>query len=160
VRWHRGGHLGASVSALVDGQLDARSSERAWTHVLRCPSCRRLVEREGWVKRQLATMSGDEPPARLMGSLVELDEAAGAWAAVQHIERSGRARRRVGVALVGAGSLSVAALGVAALGTVGTAGTPAPPASSVSRPAPTTPPAAVFAPAVTLHERTGQARRR
>src|SRR4051794_41941280 len=47
-----GGHLGASVSALVDGQLDKESTERAWAHVAECPPCRRLVQHEGWVKRR------------------------------------------------------------------------------------------------------------
>ena len=49
------GHIGSKVSALVDGQLPPSEEERAWSHVLTCPGCRRLVEHEGWTKRQLGT---------------------------------------------------------------------------------------------------------
>lgn len=132
-----GGHIGPAVSSLVDGQLDPESSERAWAHILTCTSCRRLVEREGWVKTQLASMGGREPPARLLGSLYELDEngeparAAGspalrpsweaieAWVAVDQIEQRGKGRRRAGLAMVGAGSVSVAVLGFATLSGAG-----------------------------------------
>ena len=140
-----GGHLGSSVSALVDGQLDPDVTDRAWAHVLRCPECRRLVEREGWIKRQLAGMGSNEPSARLLDSLYELTPSAQpswegleAWAAVDAIEHRGRARRRAGIALVGAGSVSAALFGVAAISGAlpgfggGTAGTPA---SSLTRPA-------------------------
>jgi hypothetical protein len=140
--WNLGGHLGSSVSALVDGQMDAASAERAWSHVMTCPRCRRLVEREGWVKTQLASMGGSEPSARLIGSLFELDErpvpaaAFEAWIAVDTIERKGRGRRRAGLALVGAGSVSAAVFGFASLGAVGLGiGTPAgTPATSLTRP--------------------------
>jgi len=130
-----GGHLGSSASALVDGQLDAATAERAWTHVLHCPECRRLVERETWVKRRLSGMAQTEPSARLLDSLFQLApapqpsyEALQAWAAVDEIERRGRTRRRVGIAVVGAGSVSAAVFGIATLSgglPGGTAGTPA-----------------------------------
>jgi anti-sigma factor RsiW len=119
-----GGHLGVTVSALVDGQLDPPSAERAWAHVHGCPICRRQVEREGWVKTQLAAMTGEEGlPPQLLGSLYGLGSApadrgsdpAAAWAAVEAIERQGRGRRRTGLALAGAGSVSVAVLGLATL---------------------------------------------
>ncbi len=155
-----GGHLGPSVSALVDGQLDPETSERAWAHVLTCPPCRRLVEREGWVKTQLASMSGNEPSARLLGSLYDLDaasDAAEAWAAVDRIEHKGRRRRRAGIALAGAGSVSAAVFGFASLSgaPLGIGGAPAgPPATSLSRPAVTSAPTpALMAPAVTVHGR-------
>jgi anti-sigma factor RsiW len=125
------GHLGAAVSALVDGQLDEASADEAWAHVHNCPACRRLVERESWVKRQLSQMGGSEPSARLLGSLYELepsDELVDAWAAVDEIERQGRGRRRVGLALVGAGSVGAAVFGLTALSgalLTGPAGTPA-----------------------------------
>lgn len=67
-----GGHLGTAVSALVDGQLDPHSADRAWAHVHGCSHCSRQVEREGWVKRRLASMSDGGPalpPADLLGSL-------------------------------------------------------------------------------------------
>ena len=107
-----GGHIGSSVSALVDGQLAEADAERAWSHVLTCPPCRRLVEREGWVKRQLATMGGNDLPQGLLGSLYQLDPAQEAWAAVDELERKGRGRRRAGLALAGAGSVSAAVFGI------------------------------------------------
>lgn len=70
-----GGHLGTAVSALVDGQLDPHSADRAWAHVHGCSHCSRQVEREGWVKRRLASMSDGGPvgpPADLVGSLRDL----------------------------------------------------------------------------------------
>jgi anti-sigma factor RsiW len=51
------GHLGTRVSALIDGQLSAEETERAWEHVHTCHTCRDLVEREGWVKTRLAPCS-------------------------------------------------------------------------------------------------------
>jgi anti-sigma factor RsiW len=102
------GHIGSNASALVDGQLSPADEERAWQHVLGCAGCRRLVEREGWVKQRLAGLAGPAtlaaPPA-LLGSLYDVD----AWATVDEIERRSK-RRRTAVALVGAGSVSVAVL--------------------------------------------------
>ena len=108
------GHIGASVSALVDGQLSAEEEERAWQHVLRCPGCRRLVEREGWVKQRLSALSSPAAPAAplgLLGALYDVDS----WAAADEVER--RSRRRRSLAVVGAGSVGVAVLGIVALTT-------------------------------------------
>jgi anti-sigma factor RsiW len=162
--WWFGGHLGSTVSALVDGQLDDATTERAWQHVLQCPPCRRLVEREGWVKRRLVEIGGsaaaDELPTdRLLGSLYRLEPAAveTAWAAVEAIEARGRGRRRAGLALVGAGSVSAAVLGLSALSgsTLGIGGAGgATPATSLSRATATaTPTRADVAPAVSVHGR-------
>jgi hypothetical protein len=153
-----GGHLGVTVSALVDGQLDPSSAERAWAHVHGCGMCHRQVEREGWVKTQLSAMTGDEgPPPELLGSLYGLGstpahprhDPAAAWAAVEGIERQGRGRRRAGIALAGAGSVSAAVLGLASLtgSTAGIGGT------SPTAPAQTTTPASVIAPAARVHGR-------
>jgi hypothetical protein len=124
------GHLGASVSALVDGQLDEESTDRAWQHVLVCPPCRRLVEHETEVKRALAQFAEaprlDEPSDQFIGSLQHLDPAALAWAETDRIETSGRNRRRAGIALVGAGSVSAAVFGLSALG-----GAPSTPTTSI-----------------------------
>lgn len=138
-----GGHLGSSVSALVDGQMDHASTERAWAHVLGCTQCRRLVEREGWVKTQVVAMSYQptvEPPSeRLLGSLLDLEPSAEglqAWSAVDDLESKHRARRRAGLALAGAGSVSAAVLGLSALGGsplgIGGSGATPSPAASLS----------------------------
>jgi hypothetical protein len=145
-RWQ--GHLGDSVSALIDGQLDDESAERAWAHVMRCPGCRRLVEREGWAKTRLAQLSGRhavEPPTQLLGSLYQLDATAEvaardireAWEAVERIEERGRGRRRAGLALVGAGSVSAAVLGFSTMtgAQLGIGSAPSgPPTTSLNRP--------------------------
>lgn len=146
-----GGHLGSVASALVDGQLDQPTADRAWAHVHTCPSCRRAVEHEGWVKTRLSRIDGtpaaDAAPDGLVGSLVGLPhswrhrdeaEADHAWATVDALEQRGRGRRMAGIALVGAGSVSVAVLGFASLGGanlgIGGATTPAP-SASLTRPA-------------------------
>ena len=68
------GHVGAKVSALVDGQLSEAESERVWSHVMVCPPCRRLVEQEGWTKSRVrcagqAPDASSEVPMSLLGSL-------------------------------------------------------------------------------------------
>jgi Putative zinc-finger len=154
-----GGHLGSSVSALVDGQLDEETTERAWEHVLHCPPCRRLVEHEGWVKRQLAQISGaphaEAPSDRLVGSLLELDPTSAAWAETREIERSGRGRRRAGIALVGAGSVSAAVFGLSTLSgaPMGIGGSGGTPAGSIGGAATSTPTTAVVPPAASVHGR-------
>jgi len=103
------GHIGAGVSALVDGQLSAEDEERAWAHVLGCPGCRRRVEAEGWTKTQVRTFAPapQGAPAGLVGALYDMQ----AWAQVDEIERASRRRLAV-TALVGAGSVGVAVLGI------------------------------------------------
>lgn len=133
------GHIGSSASALVDGQLSPQEAERAWGHVLTCPGCRRLVEREGWVKLRLSTLSDPArvaAPAGLVGALSDVDAWTGwtpqtaqaaqraqsaqsadsAWAAVDDLERRST-RRRAALAAVGAGSVGVAVLGLVTLTT-------------------------------------------
>lgn len=139
-----GGHLGGSVSALVDGQLDPETAGRAWGHVVECRPCREAVERETCVKRRLSSLTGTEPSARLLGSLYGIEdsapppggawEGAEAWAAVDRIEERGRLRRRAGIALVGAGSLSAVVLGLVSFGgpVPGHGGSPT---ASLTRPA-------------------------
>jgi anti-sigma factor RsiW len=107
------GHIGAGVSALVDGQLSSEDEERAWAHILGCPGCRRLVENEGWTKTQLRTFAtpaasaAPSAPSALMGALYDVE----AWARVDEIERASR-RRIAATALVGAGSVGFAVLGI------------------------------------------------
>jgi hypothetical protein len=104
------GHIGTKASALIDGQLPRAEEERAWSHVLTCPGCRRLVEHEGWTKRQLGTLCGSpvmDPPPQLLGSLYAVD----AWSAVDEIEKRSR-RRRTTVVLVGGGAVGACVLGL------------------------------------------------
>ncbi|MCW2762821.1 MAG: hypothetical protein JWR85_3022 [Marmoricola sp.] len=104
------GHIGTKASALVDGQLSSAEEERAWSHVLTCPGCRRLVEHEGWVKRQLGSLAAPEavdPPSRLIGSLYAVD----AWAEADRIEQQSR-RRRTTVVVLGGGAVGACVLGL------------------------------------------------
>lgn len=114
------GHLGNKVGALVDGQIPHLEAERLWEHVMSCEPCHAAVEREGWVKTRLAGLRHDprqpeapnylhavlcEPPPPLGGSSSNFDPA-----------RSGAARRRtMTVAVLGAGSVGAAVVGVLAL---------------------------------------------
>jgi hypothetical protein len=127
------GHIGPKASALVDGQLSPEEEEQAWSHVLSCPGCRQLVEREGWTKRQLGTLSGssvDEPPVGLLGSLYDVDVRV-AWAEVKVIER--RSVRRRTTAVVVGGS----AVGACALALLAVTGSPVGRGEAPSRPTPT-----------------------
>jgi hypothetical protein len=111
-----GGHLGDTVSALLDGQLDSASAERAWAHVHACALCDQQVKREGWVKTQLASVGREAgPPPQLLGSLYALSEEGRAWQAVHAVEHRERGRRRTGLVLAGAGSVSAVVLGLAGL---------------------------------------------
>lgn len=109
-----GGHLGTHVTPLVDGELRGAEAERAWNHVLGCPRCRGAVESETWVKNSLGCL-GSVPS--VPASFASAGSPA-AWAAVHEAERwrhPGRTARR-GLALAGAGTLSLAVFGMAGLG--------------------------------------------
>ena len=102
------GHIGTKASALIDGQLPRAEEERAWSHVLTCPGCRRLVEHEGWIKRRLGSLEypqAIDPPPELLGSLYTVDM----WAAVEEIEKNSR-RRRTAAVVVGGGALGACVL--------------------------------------------------
>lgn len=128
------GHVGAKVSALIDGQLPAAESERLWNHVHGCAWCREHVEREGWIKTRLAGLGGEcaqpAPPNYLHSVLCQSARYDTADAAAD-LPHNGVRRRTVAVAVAGAGSVGAAMIGVFAL--TFPAGTP-----SVDRRGPTT----------------------
>lgn len=131
------GHLGARVSALLDGQLSPADAEEAWAHVYACHACRDLVEREGWVKTRLAGLSSGDGAASadLKGSLLSLTPGERILA-----DARGRSsvRRNIGVAVLGGGALGAAMVGVLALGFApgqAPANDRRPPASRVETPA-------------------------
>ncbi len=109
------GHLGARVSALLDGPLSPAEADEAWAHVYACHACRDLVEREGWVKTRLAGLSADAGAASpvLRGSLLNLTPGE---RFLVDARRSGGVRRGVGMAVLGGGALGAAMVGVLALG--------------------------------------------
>ncbi|PVG81581.1 hypothetical protein DDE18_16360 [Nocardioides gansuensis] len=117
-------HLGPKVSALLDGRLSPEEEERAWAHVHTCHPCRDLVEREGWVKTRLASLSldGGAAPAGLKDSLLRPPAfptsltGAGSTAAGHGHGHSSRSR---GLVAVGGGAAGAAVVGVLALGIAG-----------------------------------------
>ena len=107
------GHLGSRVSALLDGQLPPAEAERAWSHVHGCHACRDLVEREGWVKTRLSSLSGDAggAPEQLKGSLL----GSSVMAAPAFPTHDGRSRRHVGMVALGGSALGAAVMGALVL---------------------------------------------
>jgi hypothetical protein len=136
-------HLGARVSALLDGHLAPDEEERCWNHVHDCHACRDLVEQEGWVKTQLAQLSlgpsqtcspSLDFKSSLMGRCSSLEPSSGpALVAPQFATAQHRPRRTL-VAL-GGGAASACVVGVLALGVAGTPRVePRPPVTDLSRP--------------------------
>jgi anti-sigma factor RsiW len=136
-----GGHLGDRASALLDGQLSAEESERAWAHVHGCHACRDRVEREGWLKRRLAGLSYDPTasavPDSLKGTLLGAPgDVFFGFHAPHDATRSHR--RAVGLAALGGSALGAAVMGVLAFGAAPASAPTTPlPAASVNSVAPT-----------------------
>ena len=126
-------HLGARVSALLDGRLAPEEEERCWNHVHECHACRDLVEHEGWVKTQLAQLSFGpaSTPETLKSSL---RGGCSALAPAPFVTAGHRSRR--GLVAISGGAASVCVVGVLALGVAGSPRVePAPPATDLSGPA-------------------------
>lgn len=113
-------HLGSRVSDLLDGRLPVAEEERAWAHVHLCHPCRDLVEREGWVKTQLAGLSGGDrcAPNRLKSSLLSAAAMSASPARPCH-PSTDHGRRLPSLIAVGGGAAGAAVFGVMALGGVG-----------------------------------------
>lgn len=117
-------HLGSRVSALLDGRLPVHEEERAWAHVHECHPCRDLVEREGWIKTQLAGLSladrsVHEAPDRLKHSLLASpfdDARPPALVPPAFATAPSRSRHR-SLVFLGGGAVGAAVVGVLALGT-------------------------------------------
>ena len=111
------GHVGSRAGALIDGQLPATEAERLWHHVHGCPTCRAEVEREGWVKTQLAGLALCRPTApapSLRGYLAGFgyaDVPIPDQTPASHADR----RRLMTLAVAGAGTFGVAMVGVIAM---------------------------------------------
>ncbi len=110
------GHIGSRAADLVDGRLPPDVEERAWQHVLSCPGCRKLVEAEGWTKRQLGSLGSPHPydgsmPVELVDVLHDLDDFE-VWVAQE--PRRSDTLRRTSLALASAGSVGAAIFGLVA----------------------------------------------
>lgn len=134
-------HLGRRVSELLDGQLSAAETEAAWDHVHTCHTCRDEVEREGWVKTRLSSLSFDDDtsgctPDRLKGALLGMPPGDCYLGGGRGFESFGsdftnrsRPQRRgamAGFAAIGGGAAGAAVMGVLALGTAAPADLPMP----------------------------------
>ncbi len=142
-------HLGARVSALVDGCLTQEEEERCWAHVHSCHSCRDLVEHEGWVKTQLAQLSlgpsqtSQDFKSALVGRCSSLTPATPASSLQPPTFTTTHHRPRRGLVAIGGGAASACVVGVLVLGAAGSPQVqPRPPVTDLSRPvgpsAPTT----------------------
>ena len=86
------------------------SAAGMWSHVASCDACRAEVERETWVKDQLASLGRCEPPPGMTGSVM---------AALAAAEMSGSQpapRRSLRGPLIGGGALGVVVIGALAIG--------------------------------------------
>lgn len=130
-------HLGNRVTALVDGQLDHDDRDLALAHLARCPTCQAEVEAERAIAAMLRGLPPLEPSGQFVQKLLALAEPGGplpperrpfpgtappvaGWrpppgrpgSAVgsRRPEVPSVLRRRGGVRLAAAGSLSIGAL--------------------------------------------------
>ena len=136
-----GGHLGDRTSALLDGQLGAEETARAWEHVHTCHACRDRVEREGWLKRRLAGLSHDPTasavPDSLKGTLLGAPADVFFGFHGEYVESRSH-RRTVGLAALGGSCVGAAVMGVVAFGAApASAPSTAVPAASMNSVAPT-----------------------
>ena len=130
-------HLGDQMAALVDGELDHASRDRALAHLTHCGECRLAVQQERWIKGRLQALPVGEPSASLLGSLFATASASPTNAvtaapAFRVANPSLGRGRRAGLALAGAGSVSAAMFGVAYL--LGGSGSPSDPAVPTASP--------------------------
>lgn len=70
-------HLGDRVAALVDGELDHRARDRAFSHIAHCSPCRAQVELQRSVKDLLATARSPEPSRTAVAGLLSLAAPGG-----------------------------------------------------------------------------------
>lgn len=88
-------HLGELAAALVDGELDHPTRERALTHLARCAACREEVEHQRWLKGRLRTMTDGDATDELVERLLQLPGLSGRGGRL--VARHGRfARTRSG----------------------------------------------------------------
>ena len=69
-------HLGASVSALVDGELDHPQRERVLAHLAHCLPCRAEVDAQRRFKQSLRVLAGPAPGRSLSDRLLAINDPA------------------------------------------------------------------------------------
>lgn len=120
-----GAHLGARISAYVDGALDDSERKLAQAHLADCEECRAQVLRQRHLKKRMNCLAMAAPSAALVAALADR-------ACVQeHVERIDHRRHALVHAAVTVGSLcaSLTVVGLVAGGSAPAApGTPSAPA--------------------------------
>ena len=103
-------HLGARLSALIDGELSDAQRERVLAHLARCEHCRREAAALRLLKRRMHSLGEAAAADALTWRLLALVPARGPGAPVDHVTVG---RRRRAWSLAAAGVLA-AGLGLAA----------------------------------------------
>lgn len=114
-----GGHLGADVSALVDGQLPPERAETAYVHLVGCERCAAEVAHERASRRRLSGVADIPPSAELTDRLLRLAAQPVPVSPQRPWSLSERTRRRLvsrtGLVAVGAASVAGALVVVGTL---------------------------------------------
>lgn len=112
-----GAHLGARVSAYVDGALDDSERELAQAHLSGCAECEEQMRRQRHLKQRMNCLGMAAPPASLVAALA--DRAC----VEEHVERIDHRRSVLLHAAVTVGSLcaSLTVVGLVAGGSAPTA---------------------------------------
>ncbi len=109
-------HLGARLSALIDGELSDAQRERVLAHLTRCEDCRREAAALRLLKRRMHTLGDAAAGDALTWRLLALAPHGGEGPPARRAHRTGRppaGRRRHAWSLAVAG-LAAAGLGLAA----------------------------------------------
>lgn len=113
-------HLGPRVSALVDGQLSPRATERALAHAVGCPRCRDALDAERRARRVVSAAGDFEPSEDFTTRLIGLPGAAPPglldMSGPPPMPRQHRSRRGARVALAATAGAAAAVGGLYLLG--------------------------------------------
>jgi anti-sigma factor RsiW len=107
-----GGHLGDTLSALLDGELYPPQADAARAHLNRCPDCTAELSAVGQARSWVRGLPAVDPPfgfyERILLDRAPLAVAVAAGAPVA----GGNLRRRAGLVAVGVAAAAVTVLGV------------------------------------------------
>jgi anti-sigma factor RsiW len=106
-----GGHLGDTLSALLDGELHPPQAEAARAHLSRCPQCTAELSAVGQARSWVRGLPAVDPPFGFYERIL-LDRAPLVAAAAVAPVAGGNLRRRAGVVAVGVAAAAVTVLGV------------------------------------------------
>src|SRR5215831_4703853 len=104
-------HLGARLSALIDGELSDAQRERVLAHLTRCEDCRREADALRLLKRRMHTLGDAAAGDALTWRLLALAPPGGEGPPARWARRTGRRRHARSLAVAG---LATVGLGLAA----------------------------------------------